>query len=63
MTVELVSIDPVSGSTASPNVSVPENGFDPRICVQLMPGSATIARNIRVTLSTTSGGTAQGRLC
>ena len=60
MTVELISIDPVSGRTASPNVSIPENGLDPRICVQLMTGGPVIARNVRVNLATVSGGTAQG---
>ena len=58
VTVLLVSMDPVSGTVGLPDVSVPENGLDPRLCVQLT-GGVTITRDVTVTLSTV-GGTAQG---
>ena len=60
VTVELVSMDPGSGIVGLPDVSVPENGQDPRLCVRLT-GGVTIARDVTVTLSTGTGGTAQGK--
>ena len=60
VTVELVSVDPGSGIVGLPDVSVPENGLDPRLCVRLT-GGVTIARDVAVTLSTGTGGTAQGK--
>lgn len=62
VTVELVSMDPVTGVVGVPDVSVPENGPDPRLCVRLT-GGVTIARDVMVTLSTVTGGTAQGMVC
>jgi len=62
VTVELVSMDPVTGVVGVPDVSVLENGPDPRLCVRLT-GGATIARDVMVTLSTVAGGTAQGMVC
>ena len=61
MTVQLVSMDPPTGTIGLPDVSVPENGLDPRLCVRLaLAGGLTIARTVTVTLSTVVGGTAQG---
>ena len=61
VTVHLVSMDPASGTIGLPDVSVPESGADPRLCVRLdLAGGLTIARTVSVTLSTVAGGTAQG---
>lgn len=62
VTVELVSMDPVTGVVGVPDVSVQENGPDPRLCVRLT-GGVNIARDVMVTLSTVTGGTAQGMVC
>lgn len=62
VTVELVSMDPVTGVVGVPDVSVQENGPDPRLCARLT-GGVNIARDVMVTLSTVTGGTAQGMVC
>ena len=54
MTVQIVSMDPVSGTVGLPDVQVPENGLDPLLCAQLA-GGITLARTVTVTLATGTG--------
>ena len=62
MTIELVGQDPNTGAIEPPDVSEPENGGDPVLCLRLSAG-VTLARNVAVNLATVAGGTAQGRVC
>jgi len=57
--VQIVSMDPVSGTVGLPDVQVPENGLDPLLCAQLA-GGITLARTVTVTLATVPTGTATG---
>jgi len=57
VTVQIVSMDPVSGTVGLPDVQVPENGLDPLLCAQLA-GGITLARTVTVTLATVPTGTA-----
>ena len=57
--VQIVSMDPISGTVGLPDVQVPENGLDPLLCVQLA-GGITLARTVTVTLATVPTGTATG---
>ena len=62
MTVELVGQDPNTGVIEPPNVSEPENGADPLLCLRLS-GGVTLGRDVVVNLATIAGGTAQGKVC
>ena len=61
VTIELVGQDPNTGLIEPPDVSEPENGNDPILCLCLSAG-VTLVRNVAVNLATVTGGTAQGRV-